>query len=316
MPADSFDRTLRGRLGQQTSTPAAQLAALDEDGIDVMVLYGSSSLSIGVVREEEFATAYARAYNSWLADYCKASPRLQFVALLPPRDVGAAVAELNRAVTELGAIGAMLPNNTPLRPDWGHRHWDPIYAEAQRLDVGLAYHAAMAETLGYQRLGNFIGVHAIGHPTEQMLALTAVVVGGVVERFPELRLGFLESGIGWVPYLIDRLDEEVEKRGADEAPWLTRLPGEYIRSGRLFFGVECEEKTIPDGVRWGLEDCLLYSSDYPHWDGDWPRTVRAVRERIDLSAEVKRKLLSDNVLAFYGPRLARAVESLAPLAAH
>lgn len=309
MPQDNFDRTLRGALGQTPSTAEAQIAAMDEDGIDVMVLYGSTALSIGVVREEEFSLAYARAFNSWLADFCKLSPRLQFVALLPPRDPAAAAEELRRAVAELGAVGGMLPNNVPQRPDWGHRTWDPIYAAAAQLDVGIAFHAAMAETIGIQRLGNFIGIHAVGHPTEQMVALTAVVVGGVLERFPTLRVGFLESGIGWVPYIMDRLDEEVEKRGSDEAPWLTMLPSEYIKSGRVFFGVECEEKTLPDGVRWGLEGCLLYSSDYPHWDGDWPHTVRAVRERQDLTDATKRKMLGENAVRFYGPALARAVRS-------
>ena len=66
-----------------------------------------------------------------------------------------------------------------------------------------------------------------------------------------------------------------------------------------FFGVECEEQTIPDGVRWGLEDTLLYSSDYPHWDGDWPHTVSKVRDRTDMTDEVKRKMLHDNAARFY-----------------
>ncbi len=139
------------------------------------------------------------------------------------------------------------------------------------------------------------------------MSLTSVIVGGVLERFPKLRLAFLEGGVGWVPFWMDRMDEEVEKRGAAEAPYLTQRPSEYVKSGRIFFGVECEEHTIPDAVRWGLADTLLYSSDYPHWDGDWPHTVAAVRERDDLSEDVKRKMLHDNAVRFYGP----AVESAA-----
>ncbi len=145
------------------------------------------------------------------------------------------------------------------------------------------------------------------------MALCATLVGGVFERFPRLRLAYLESGIGWVPYIMDRLDEEIEKRGAEEAPYLTMRPSEYIASsGRIFFGVECEEKTIPDTLRWGLADTLLYASDYPHWDGDWPHTVSAVRERDDLSDEVKRKMLHDNALRFYklnGAAAGRQTES-------
>ena len=87
---------------------------------------------------------------------------------------------------------------------------------------------------------------------------------------------------------MDRLNEEVEKRGAEEAPYLTQLPSEYIKSGRIFFGIECGEKTIPDAVRWQLDHTLLYSSDYPHWDGDWPHMVKVVRDRSDLSDDTKR----------------------------
>ncbi len=143
------------------------------------------------------------------------------------------------------------------------------------------------------------------------MAVCATVVGGVLERFPRLRLAFLEAGIGWVPYLMDRLDEEIEKRGAEEAPYLTKLPSEYIaKSGRVFFGVECGEKTVPDAMRWSLEDTLLYASDYPHWDGDWPHTVVNTRGRNDLSETVKQKMLHDNAVRFYGSR----VDAVAPAA--
>jgi hypothetical protein len=153
--------------------------------------------------------------------------------------------------------------------------------------------------LGGQRFRKFLSAHTIDHPAEQMMALIATIIGGVFERFPTLSIAYLESGIGWVPYMMDRLDEEVEKRGAEESPYLSKLPSEYVTSGRIFFGVECGEKTIPDGVRWGLENTLLYSSDYPHWDGDWPHTVKAVRERVDVSDSVKQKMLHDNVARFY-----------------
>jgi predicted TIM-barrel fold metal-dependent hydrolase len=300
-PGDSWDRHLQNTLGQSPDSPQQQLADMDADGIDVLVAYPTAGLAIGLVPEEDYATALAAAYNNWLHEFCQANPdRLKMVALLAPQDPDAAAAELRRAVADLGAVAVMLATHIPLRPDWGHRYWDPIYAEAERLDVGLAFHhKSIHGELTDQRFNNFITVHTIGHPVEQMMSLTSVIVGGVVERFPGLRFAFLEGGVGWVPYWMDRLDEEVEKRGAAEAPYLTMRPSEYIKSGRFYFGVECEEKTIPDGVRWGLEDTLLYSSDYPHWDGDWPHTIAAVRERDDLSADVKRKMLHDNAARFY-----------------
>ena len=300
-PNDEWDRDLRGKLGAKPDGPEDQLAAMDKDGIDVMVLYPTAGLHVNALHEPDFAGAASRAYNGWLHRFCHANPtRMKFVALLAPQDPKAAAEELDRAVTEHGAVGGVLPTYVPRMPDFGDRLYDPIYAMAERLGVGLSFHTGTsADSLGGQRFRKFLSAHTIDHPAEQMMALIATVVGGVFERFPALNLAYLESGIGWVPYMMDRLDEEVEKRGNDEAPYLTKPPSEYIRSGRVFFGVECGEKTIFDGVRWGLEGSLLYSSDYPHWDGDWPHTVTAIRGRTDLSDDTKKKMLHDNAVRFY-----------------
>jgi predicted TIM-barrel fold metal-dependent hydrolase len=261
---------------------------------------------VSALHERDYATAITRAYNDWLHHFCKKDPaRLKFVALLAPQDPSAAAEELDRAVTQRGALAGVLPTYMPQMPDFGDVLYDPIYAAAERLGVGIGFHTGTsADSLGGLRFRKFLSAHTIDHPAEQMMAMIATIVGGVFERFPNLSIAYLESGIGWVPYMMDRLDEEVEKRGADEAPYLNKLPSEYVTSGRIFFGVECGEKTIPDSLRWSLEDTLLYSSDYPHWDGDWPHTVKAVRERKDLSEDTKKKMLHDNVARFY--RLADA----------
>jgi len=314
---DAWDRQVQNSLGQYPESAQDQLAAMDEDGIDAMVLYPTAGLGIGLIGEERLATALAGAYNTWLHGFCQANPdRLKMVALVPPHDPHEGARELRRAVTELGAVAAMLPTHVPLRPDYGHRYWDPLYAEAERLDVALAFHhKSVHGELTDQRFHSFITVHTVGHPVEQMISLTSVIMGGVVERFPALRFAFLEGGVGWVPYWMDRMDEEFEKRGASEAPELTREPSEYVRSGRIYFGVECGEKTIPDAVRWGLEDTLLYSSDYPHWDGDWPRTTSIAHARQDISDEVKRKFLNTNAARFYKLPALAATEAPATAAA-
>lgn len=300
-PNDEWDRDLRGKLGQKPEGPEDQIAAMDEDGIDVMVLYPTAGLHVSALYERDFATALTRAYNDWLHCFCRKDPeRLKFVALLAPQDPGAAAEELTRAVKECGALAGVLPTHVPQMPDFGDPVYDPIYAAAERLGVGIGFHTGTsADSLGAQRFRKFLSAHAIDHPAEQMMALIATVIGGVFERFPKLKIAYLESGIGWVPYMMDRLDEEVEKRGAVEAPYLTKRPSEYVSGGRIYFGIECGEKTIPDAVRWGLDHTLLYSSDYPHWDGDWPHTVNTVRKRTDLSEETKKKMLHDNVARFY-----------------
>lgn len=225
-PTDAWDRDLCGKLGETPEGPVDQLAAMDEDGIDVMVLYPTAGLRVGGLHETDFATAVARAYNDWLHDFCQMSPaRLKFVALLAPQDPKAAAHELKRAVTERGAVGGVLPTHVPQSPDYGHSWYDPIYAAAESVGVSLGFHTGTAaDSLGGLRFRKFLSAHTIDHPAEQMIALIATIIGGVFERFPALRVAYLESGIGWVPYMMDRLDEEVEKRGEAEASYLTRRP--------------------------------------------------------------------------------------------
>ena len=104
------------------------------------------------------------------------------------------------------------------------------------------------DAAGTDRFDKFLAVHAVSHPFEQMIAMAQLIFGGVFERYPRLRVGFLESGAGWVPFWMDRLDEEWEKRGDVEAPLCKQKPSSYVMSGRCYFGVECEELTIPDAI--------------------------------------------------------------------
>src|SRR5262249_56928204 len=116
-------------------------------------------------------------------------------------------AELTRAVTEGGAVAGVLPTYLPQMPDFGDPLYDPIYLAAERLGVGIGFHTGTsADSLGGLRFRKFLSAHTIDHPAEQMMALIATIIGGVFERFPGLSIAYLESGIGWVPYIIGRLD--------------------------------------------------------------------------------------------------------------
>ena len=132
-----------------------------------------------------------------------------------------------------------------------------------------------------------------------MIAITQVILAGVLEKFPKLVVGFMEAGCGWLPFWMEHMDEEYEKR-KHEAPLLQMDPSEYIKSGRVYIGCEPEEKMMPIAAEWVGDTQLLYASDYPHWDSDWPNTVKTVRERTDLTDEQKRKVLGENALRFYG----------------
>ena len=296
-PHDGWDRNL-GRMGHRVDDPARQLADIDAEGIDAAVLFPTSGLAIGNVRDPACARALATAYNGWLAQFCSTAPdRTKGVGIVALQETESAIEELERLV-ELGMVAVQVPTYVAWR-QLSDPVLDPFYAAAERLNIPIAIHSQPRDAAGTDRFDKFLAIHAVSHPFEQMIAMTQFIFGGVMERYPQLRVGFLESGAGWVPYWMDRLDEEWEKRGDVEAPLCPRRPSEYVKSGRCYFGVECEELTIPDAIRHIGDRCLLYSSDNPHWDTDWPHSVQKLRGRDDLTEENKRRILCENAAEFY-----------------
>jgi len=301
VPSDAADRTVGGKYGRNPAGPAEQLADMDTEGIDVAVLYGTTALAMWKVKDREVAVDVHRAYNDWLADFCRhSSERLKGVAALPMVEPAAAARELERCVKEHGFVAGMAHTRI-------HNHsiadsaYDELYSAAQQLDVPIAFHAAGNEI---DRFENFLQQHTLGHTHEQMSSVVFVIFGQLVERFPTLKIAFLEGMCGWVPMLAERMDEEFEFR-AHEAPLLKKDPSEYFKEGRLFFGTEPDEWTIPHVISFlGTDRTLIYASDYPHWDSDFPHTTSKLADRTDLTDENKRNILGDNATRLY-PALAR-----------
>ena len=303
MHSESWDRTFGGTLGKRNEDPQVQLSDMDMDGIDIQVIF-PSHLSLNAEREADLATDIARAYNDWLAEFCAADPRrLKGVAMVALQDVAAAIKEVRRAAEQLGFVGVMMPTNVRDQ-DIGKREFWPFYEEVQRLDIGLALHGGIraAERM-HGRFDSFISVHSLSFPFECMAALTGLIFAGVPEKFPKLRIAALESCCGWVPFLMDRLDEEYEMRGSREAPLLKRKPSEYMTSDQFFYAFELEESTVPYVIDRIGAGKLLYSSDYPHWDTSWPNTVKMFTGRQDISEVDKRQIAWNNPQNFYGFRV-------------
>jgi predicted TIM-barrel fold metal-dependent hydrolase len=301
-PTDSWDRSVRGTLGERLSDAAAWGKALDEGQMAATVLYPTNGLSIGWIREADFAVALCRAYNDFFHDrFTSRDRRLKGVALLPLQDIGEAIAELRRATQKLGMVGGMLPA-VGLRKPLGHEdHW-PLFEEAERLGVMLASHATVRgpHYFGADVFDRFIEVHTLSHAFAQMTQFASIVFRGVPERFPKLRLGFMEAGCTWVPFWVDRMDEEWEKRGKLEAPNCKRKPSDYVKAGNIYFSVEAGEKSLAEVVRRFGDDRLVFASDLPHWDSEYPDNLEALKERVDLSETTRSKILSTNVRRLYG----------------
>jgi uncharacterized protein len=295
-PSDNWDRFL-GRLGKQVYDMHTYLHDLDTEGIDVAVLYPTRGLNLSLVKQPPLATALARAWNDFIGEVCATHPRLRGVAMVSLLDIPAAVEELNRAVMTYH-LDALMVHCHGHKLDLGSPVFWPLYEEAQRLHIPLAFHPNAIGAEGTERWNTFLCVHAVGFAFELMQACLGVLIGGVLEHCPQLRVGFFEGGCGWVPYWLERLDEHYEKR-PEEAPLLHGKPSEYVRDGRVFFSCEPEDAMLPYCLEHVGEDAFVFASDYPHWDMTFPHAVSGLLGRHDLTTVQKRKLTYENALRFY-----------------
>ena len=292
VPSLGVDARLGGRFSDiECHDVPKRLKDMDREGIDVSVLFPTSSFAMTKIFERDYAVAYARAYNDYIASVCKATPRLKAVALLPFQNVDAAVREVNRAVTELGLAGvAVAPQG--MKEHLGSETYWPIYEEIQRLNVPFCVHSRREGPAGENRFDTFIFMHTIGRPTETIIQCVGLMYAGVPEKFPKLRIAFLECGAGWVPYWMERMDEHFETLGYT-VPRLHAKPSEHVTGGRCFVSFEADEALLPAVASVLGDTQLLYASDYPHYDADW-EALDTIVARADLTDDQKRRFLGEN----------------------
>jgi hypothetical protein len=282
--------------------PDERLKDMDLEGIDVTVMFPGGAGEEWAMLDAEFAAALCRTMNDVRAEFCRHEPRrLKAIAKLPMIDPEAAAAELRRAVKELGLVGMVTPQHVRER-NLDDRAFDVVWAEAERLHVPVLVHgggqAVDQFPVGVQRFQTRLEVHALTHPLGQMIAVDCFTVGGILHRFPRLRVGFMESGAGWLPYWLERLDEHWELM-PEQAPAIDRKPSEYFKDGRAFISCESDERMLPFVVDVLGEGKIVYASDYYHWDCSFPDTVRQIVERNDLSEATKKKILGENARILY-----------------
>ena len=283
--------------------PHARLAAMDLDGVDVAYLYPSQVLSVmPTLKSSAFALALAQAYNEWLLDYCSVDPhRLRPVALVPQQDLVLAVEEMER-VAARGVRAVMLRPNPVLDVNIDHPNYERVWAAAQAAELTIGIHEGAGglprgAQAGVDRCHTFSQVHVVCHPFEHMLACLLLLTGGVLERHPRLRVGFMESGAGWAPFWLNRMDEHWEQPHSGRP---TPEPPSFYFVRQCFLGVEPADHLLPQMLEFGLGDSLVYSSDFPHFDAVWPGSAAALLDRTDVADAAKRKVAHDNALRMYG----------------
>ena len=251
--------------------------------------------------EPAFAAAMARAWNRWIGDFCQESPdRLKPSGLVPLQDIELGLAEARFAVEQLGAITLVLPSHPVNHRPIYDRYYDPLWALAQDLDIAVSFHgnhAVYGDHLAKRYLDNLVLSHACGQPVEMMLTLGAAVTGGVLSRFPRLRMAFLEGNCSWLPWWLWALDERWEKWGDQELFQQREKPSELFRRN-CYISVEPEEELARHVAAEIGDDNLVVSTDWPHDDSRFPHAVDTFL-KLPLSEETKRKTLWDNCARLY-----------------
>ena len=298
--ADGFEYS-QGRAGG--FDPHKRIPDMDMDGIDAAFLYPSIGLFVGGVVDPALAGAICRAYNRWLADYCKPYPdRLFGVAMLPMQDVDTAIAEMTFARKELGMHGGFLrpnPYNNRLIHD---PVYEPFWSAAEDLDFSIGFHEGAAPGMpqvGVDRFNGRGAQHIISHTMEMMLAALSMIWGGVCERHPKLRVGFLESGGGWIAPWLDRMDRHFDDQGFNDSGLKTR-PSEIFQKNCWisFEPVEGSLKVLADYIGGNK---IMWATDYPHPDGFFPGAPKMIEKQLaGLSPETKRQVMAGGAMGFYG----------------
>src|SRR5499433_2107948 len=290
-----------GKKGIRRPTdPHLRIKDMELDGVQAEVIFGILGAATRL-SDHEAAKEMFRIYNDWLRDFCRHYPDRQIgLACLPYGDIDAAVGEIYR-VAKLGLKGLELSCSWDMEPMW-HPVWEPLWKAVNYVQLPLHFHtfpavpASVRESLSgdLRRKAQFTGV--AGFQMNLINIIAAIIGAGVLERYPNLRIGLGESGIGWLPYALDRMDFEYEDRFRD----LMKLkPSAYWRRQcRATFQFDRVGAKLVEDI--GVET-LMWGSDYPHPDGVWPESSKYIEEQFaGLSPEVVHKITCENAGKFYG----------------
>ena len=309
------------RPGGHQAGPRVQ--DMDAEGIDVSVLYPTFLLGVQGLADVDLAEAQCQAYNNWLSDHVAETPgRLWGAAVVPQQDIGRAAEEIRRAAALPGIKAAFIrPNPTADWKPFNHPVYDPIWKAASDSGMPLGLHpflapdlpgACLAFRLGTvsatnteadndaTSLGNIFFTQAIANPFDMMNSLTFILAGGVCERYPDLKLVFLEANGGWIVPWLERLDHHYEVFDWD-VPTLKMAPSGYFRR-QCWISFDTDESTLALTANSPLvgADRIVWASDYPHPDAKIPGVTKELEESISsLSREQQALIAGGSAVTLY-----------------
>jgi predicted TIM-barrel fold metal-dependent hydrolase len=277
----------------EASPVSMGLYFLDEYGIEYAILNPEAAMHTGLSPEPDFAAAVISAYNDVVAqDWLTADERLRASLVVSPADPDLAAREIHRLGDHPGFVQVLLPSAA--RIPYGQRFYHPIYAAAAEHNLPVGIHA------GSEGVGTSGPPTAAGYPTtyfewhtglvaSYIAHLISLVTEGVFVKFPSLKVVLIEGGVSWLPPILWRFDKNW-KALRQTTPWLTEPPSSVVSQHILLTTQPLEEPQRPAHFKaivdmFDAEHMLMFSSDFPHWDGDTPdfagrRFIPALRPRV------------------------------------
>ncbi len=284
--------------------PRARLRVMDQEGIDVVLLYPTIGICWeGAVQDPQLALAYTRAYNRWLADFCRENARRLFpIAHISLLDPEGAVEETIRARKD-GCVGVFLSPDIAAR---GGKHLnDPsftrFWAVVQDLQMPVAFHVIVRDQQSFREWrhrSDSVGLFGFAFfAIDVMAAFTQMLATGIFEQYPRLKCVVLEAGANWISAWLDRLDHKYQVVGPYTP--LKRKPSEYFYQ-QCLISADPDESMTAQIVEHMGPDHFVWASDYPHIDASFG-VVAEIKERLaPLPETARRKVLGENAVRFYG----------------
>jgi hypothetical protein len=249
---------------------------MDAMSVDYACLFPTMLLAIGLHPSTEMEIELCWAYNRWLTEKALAEADGRFYSMLcmPFSDPDEALRHVETFGDRKHVTGFMITSVRSLPAH--HNAYMKVYRAMEERGLALCFHSAinMGEPV-FKSLNRFASVHALGFPFYNILHLTNWVTNGMGERFPKMPVIWIEGGLAWLPFLMQRLDHEFMLRSS-EYPLLKKKPGDYMRD--MFYASQPMERVDAEALECtfrmiNAETQLMYASDYPHWDFDLPSTV-------------------------------------------
>jgi predicted TIM-barrel fold metal-dependent hydrolase len=316
-PTDTGGGTgfLSGRTQMVTRKPIAarvaednargRLADMDTEGRDIDFIipgpwaYGAPALAPHLTR------GLYDAYHRYMAEYCAADARrLKSMVLAPATDPAWSARVIANLAKEdwVSAVWPLLPEDVPLDdPDL-----EPIWAAANDADLPIMYHGFTIETPyfpGYRDVWeNPAMSRCAGQTWGGQRFLSFMLMGGMLDRYPRLRVGTLETGHGWLPHWLVRLTRQIDYVRGSVSPTVQHTPVEYAQMGRVYCGIDFSEgveltRSVIDLVG---DHVLMFESDYPHPETIFPDHADAVIAwRKTLGETAMQKLMWENAARFF-----------------